>query len=65
MAFEKNENAITDNLYVLTKFVQVDPASQLARQITEYSNNQNGVKAREFKANSSTQIRVKNEFAST
>ena len=65
MAFEENKNAITDNLYVLTKFVQVDPASQLARQITEYSNNQNGVKAREFKANSSTQIRLKNEFAST
>lgn len=62
MVLDKNRNVITDNLYVLTKFVQVDPSSQLASRITEYSNNQNGVKARDFKANSSTQIRLKNEF---
>ncbi len=60
--FDKNEDDITDGLYVLAKFVQVDPFSPLAKMITEYSNNQNGVKARDFKANSSTQIRLKNEF---
>ena len=53
---------ITDNLYVLSKFIQVDPASILAKQITEFSNNQNGVKARDFKANSSPQIRLQNEI---
>ena len=62
MTFEKHKNSLTDDLYVLTKFVQVDPYSQLAKQITEYSNNQNGVRARDFKANSGTQIRLKNEF---
>lgn len=63
IVFDKNKNVLTDNLYVLTKFVQVDPSSQLANRITEYSNNQNGVKPRDFKANNSTQIRLKNEFS--
>ena len=62
MTFEKNRDSISDELFVLAKFVQVDPSSQLATQITEYSNNQNGVRARDFKANSNTQIRLKNEF---
>ena len=57
-----NQDGLTDNLYVLAKFIQVDPASPLARQITEFSNNQNGVKPRDFKANSSHQIRLQNEF---
>ena len=64
VTFEKNKDSITDELYVLTKFVQVNPSSQLATRITEYSNNQNGVRARDFKANSSTQIRLQNEFRS-
>ena len=53
---------ITDNLHVLSKFIQVDPTSLLAKQITEFSNNQNGVKARDFKANSAPQIRLQNEI---
>ena len=57
-----NQTGLTDNLYVLAKFIEVDPTSSLARQITEFSNNQNGVKARDFKANSSPQIRLQNEF---
>ena len=63
ITFEKNRDSITDELFVLAKFVQVNPSSQLATQITEYSNNQNGVRARDFKANSNTQIRLKNEFS--
>lgn len=61
-AFFKNKRALTDNLYVLTKFIKVEPTSTLAKQITEFSNNQNGVRARDFKANSSPQIRLQNEF---
>ena len=57
-----NQSGLTDNLYVLAKFIEVDPTSSLAKQITEFSNNQNGVKARDFKANSSPQIRLQNEF---
>ena len=61
-AFFKNANLLTDNLHVLAKFIKVQPTSSLARQITEFSNNQNGVKVRDFKANSSPQIRLQNEF---
>ncbi|MDE0644615.1 MAG: AIPR family protein [Gammaproteobacteria bacterium] len=57
-----SQDNLTDNLYVLTKFIKVEPTSLLAKQITEFSNNQNGVKPRDFKANSSTQIRLQNEF---
>ena len=57
-----NQKGVTDNLYVLTKFIKVEPTSSLAKQITEFSNNQNGVKPRDFKANSSPQIRLQNEF---
>lgn len=59
--FSKREN-LTDDLYVLSKFIQVDPRSSLAKQITEFSNNQNGVTAKDFKANSKTQIRLQNEI---
>ena len=62
-AIFNNSKSLTDNLYVLAKFIKVKPTSQLARQITEFSNNQNGVKPRDFKANSSPQIRLQNEFA--
>ena len=57
-----NQTTLTDNLYVLAKFIEVDPTSPLAKQITEFSNNQNGVKPRDFKANSSPQIRLQNEL---
>ena len=58
-----NKKDVTDNLYILAKFIKVEPRSFLAKQITEYSNNQNGVKPRDFMANSSSQIRLQNEFA--
>ena len=61
-AIFNNSKLLTDNLYVLAKFIKVKPTSQLAKQITEFSNNQNGVKPRDFKANSFPQIRIQNEF---
>ena len=61
-ALHRHSNNLTDDLYVLTKFIKVNPESSLATQITEYSNNQNGVKPRDFKANSGPQIRLQNEF---
>src|SRR3989338_5272685 len=57
-----NKAKITDNLRVLTKFVQMEPTSPLAKQVTEFSNNQNGVKARDFMSNNAMQIRLQNEF---
>lgn len=62
-SFWEHKAKLTDDLRVLTKFVQVDPTSPLAQLITEISNNQNGVKPRDFMANNPFQIRLQNEFA--
>jgi hypothetical protein len=61
-SFFDNKVKLTDDLRVLTKFVQVEPNSALAQLITEISNNQNGVKPRDFMANNPFQIRLQNEF---
>jgi hypothetical protein len=61
-SFFNHQAKLTDDLRVLTKFVQVDPSSELAKLITEISNNQNGVKARDFMANNPFQIRLQQEF---
>ncbi len=53
---------LTDDLRLLTKFVQVDPNSELASLITQISNNQNGVKPRDFMANNPLQIRLQQDF---
>ena len=65
-ALYENSATLTGDLRILTKFVQIeDVSSPLSEKITNYSNNQNGVKARDFKSNSPTQIRLQNEFLST
>ena len=61
-AFCDHQAKLTDDLRILTKFVQVEPTSELAKLITEISNNQNGVKARDFRANNPFQIRLQQEF---
>ena len=61
-AINNNHAALTDNLRVLAKFIKMDPRSDWARMITEFSNNQNSVKARDFKSNNQIQIRLQNEF---
>lgn len=63
-ALFKNKQRLTDNLRILTKFIQAPPTSDLAEMITRFSNNQNGVKARDFKSNNQIQIRLQNEFNS-
>ncbi len=57
-----NQKELTDDLRILTKFVQVKVNSDLTEIITNFSNNQNGVRARDFKSNDPTQIRLQNEF---
>lgn len=58
----ENKSSLTDDLRVLTKFVQVNISSELSEIITNYSNNQNAVKPRDYKANDPIQIRLQNEF---
>ena len=57
-----NRSHITSDLRVLTKFIQVEVESALAELITTNSNNQNGVKARDFKSNHPIQTRLQHEF---
>ncbi|GJD99099.1 hypothetical protein GMJLKIPL_1015 [Methylobacterium isbiliense] len=61
-SLHKNRSHITDQLKLLTKFIQMDPSSAESQQITEYSNNQNGVRSRDFKSNDAIQIRLQKEF---
>lgn len=58
----ENRGSITDNLRLLTKYIQMDTASPLSEMVTQFSNNQNGVKARDFQSNNPIQIRLQNEF---
>jgi hypothetical protein len=58
-----HKEELTDDLRVLAKFIKLDTASSEAEDITKFSNNQNGVKARDFKANNPIQIRLQNEFS--
>jgi hypothetical protein len=58
-----NSSYITEDLKLLTKFIKLDPSSSEAKMITEFSNNQNGVRPRDFKSNDAIQIRLRQEFA--
>ncbi len=57
-----NKGAITDQLRVLVKLIKMEATSPLSAVVTSFSNNQNGVKARDFKSNNPLQIRLQNEF---
>lgn len=61
-SLNNNDSSITSDLRILTKIIQVDVNSKLSEDITKISNNQNGVKARDFKSNHPTQIKLQNEF---
>lgn len=63
-ALYENKKELTDDLRILTKFVQVAVDGDLSKTITQFSNNQNGVKARDFKSNNNIQVRLQNEFIS-
>jgi AIPR protein len=56
-----NRRHLTGDLRVLVKFIKAAPSSPLAEMVTRFSNNQNGVKARDFKSNNPIQIRLQNE----
>jgi hypothetical protein len=61
-ALFRHTKELTSELRVLTKFIQVPADSKLSGLITAYSNNQNGVKARDFKSNNPIQTRLQNEM---
>ena len=58
----ENQNHITSDLRILTKFIEVSPESDLAAKITDHTNNQNGVTARDRQSNSLVQTRLQAEI---
>ena len=62
ISFKDNEAALTDNLFVVVKFVEVSPDAQLAREVAVRSNTQNPVNARNLRARDGIQLRLVKEF---
>jgi hypothetical protein len=53
---------ITSDLRILTKIIEIEPDSELARKITDHTNNQNGISPRDLKSNSLIQTRLQAEI---
>ncbi len=60
-----NQGSLTEDLRILTKFIQLEKSSPLGAMITKFSNNQNGVGVRDFMSNNRMQVRLQNEFGSS
>ena len=58
----RNRSHVTDDLRVLGRLIELDRNSPLLDKITHNSNNQNGIKPRDFQSNSSIQLRLRTEF---
>lgn len=58
-----NRNKVTQDLRILTRIIEIEPGSELIPKITHNSNNQNGIKARDFRSNSLIQVRIQNEIS--
>lgn len=59
----KNKDQVSQDLRILTRIIRVDASqSRLISRITYNSNNQNGIKARDFRSNTQTQARLQQEI---
>ncbi|MEP6518518.1 AIPR family protein [Microcoleus vaginatus] len=59
----RNKAKVTQDLRILTRIIQVNSnKSDLISRITYNSNNQNGIKARDFRSNTPTQVRLQEEI---
>jgi len=54
--------AVSEDLRLLARVVELDPATDLAAMITRNSNNQNAIGARDLQSNSVIQKRLKEDF---
>ena len=57
-----NQKHLTEDLKVLGRLIELDPRSHLIDKITHNSNNQNGIKPRDFQSNNPIQLRLRTEF---
>lgn len=58
----ENRVSITPELRILTKLFNVSPNSELAKKITNRTNNQNGIRNRDFQSKGDRQIGLQNEI---
>lgn len=59
----ENRNKVSKDLRILTRIIQVNSTqTSLISRITYNSNNQNGIKARDFRSNTQTQVRLQQEI---
>lgn len=62
LSFYENRDKLSNNLYVLTKIINLNVTSPLARDITYYTNNQNSISIADLRANDSVQRSLQREF---
>lgn len=60
--FLSSEKNISSDLKVLTRVIEIGGNTDLAREISINSNNQNGIKPRDLRSNDTVQIRLQSEF---
>lgn len=55
------KDIVTKDLRILTRIIEIKSDSELITNITHNSNNQNGIKVRDFRSNTATQVRIQRE----
>jgi AIPR protein len=60
--FFNSDRKISTDLKVLTRIIEIGGNTDLAREISINSNNQNGIKPRDLRSNDTVQIRLQAEF---
>ena len=58
----RNRKHVTEDLRVLGRLIELGRDSPLLDKITHNSNNQNGIKPRDFQSNNPIQLRLRSEF---
>ena len=60
--FSNGQKKISSDLKVLTRIIEIGGNTELAREISINSNNQNGIKPRDLRSNDAVQVRLQSEF---
>jgi hypothetical protein len=60
--FYNTDKKISSDLKVLTRIIEIGSNTDLAREISINSNNQNGIKPRDLRSNDAVQVRLQAEF---
>jgi hypothetical protein len=58
----ENRAKLTQDLRILARIIELDRTSPLMDRITHHSNNQNGIRPRDFQSNNAIQLRLRAEF---